>query len=66
MMLSGRQVCSGLVCSVLAVTGWMIASEMDRRQQKRAMKTELSRWEGEGGNVPDVETPSPEPQSAAR
>lgn len=28
---------------------------------KREVKQELHRWEGEGGNVPQVTTPSPAP-----
>lgn len=28
---------------------------------KREVKQELHRWEGEGGNVPQVATPSPAP-----
>lgn len=31
------------------------------RVMKREVKEELGRWEGEGGNVPAVATPSPTP-----
>ncbi len=33
---------------------------------KAEVKDELPRWEGEGGNVPAVATPSPGPQSSYR
>ena len=32
-----------------------------QRQQAGAQRTDLTRWEGEGGNVPQVATPSPAP-----
>jgi hypothetical protein len=31
------------------------------RMMKREVKEDLGRWEGEGGNVPAVATPSPAP-----
>jgi hypothetical protein len=31
------------------------------RTMKREVKEDLGRWEGEGGNVPAVATPSPAP-----
>jgi hypothetical protein len=33
------------------------------KSTKVAVKEDLTRWEGEGGNVPAVATPSPEPTS---
>jgi hypothetical protein len=33
----------------------------DVRARKSGAKDELQRWEGEGGNVPAVATPSPAP-----
>ncbi len=33
--------------------------EVKGRSHKAAMKEDLTRWEGEGGNVPAVATPSP-------
>jgi len=32
------------------------------KARKVAIKEDLTRWEGEGGNVPAVATPSPAPQ----
>lgn len=32
------------------------------KAMKREVKEDLRRWEGEGGNVPAVATPSPAPQ----
>ena len=34
----------------------------EARSHKVAVKEDLTRWEGEGGNVPAVATPSPAPQ----
>ena len=36
------------------------------RHAKREIKEDLTRWEAEGGNVPEVETPTPQakPQSS--
>ena len=31
------------------------------RAQPSSQRTDLTRWEGEGGNVPQVATPSPAP-----
>ena len=36
--------------------------EAKSRLGKTAVKEDLTRWEGEGGNVPAVATPSPAPQ----
>jgi len=35
------------------------------RMRKGAVKHDLNRWEGEGGNVPAVATPSPAPTPAS-
>ena len=29
------------------------------RHEKRAVKEDITRWEAEGGNVPEVDTPTP-------
>ena len=36
------------------------------RHEKRTIKEDVTRWEAEGGNVPDVDTPTPQvrPQSS--
>ena len=35
------------------------------RNTRAAVKDDVTRWEGEGGNVPAVATPSPAPQPAS-
>ena len=37
----------------------------DARAHKVGLKEEVTRWEGEGGNVPAVATPSPAPVPAS-
>ena len=34
----------------------------DVKSRRSTVKEDLTRWEGEGGNVPAVATPSPAPQ----
>jgi len=50
--------------AVAAVAGF-VAYCFQRGSEQRALagtpRTDLTRWEGEGGNVPQVATPSPAP-----
>jgi hypothetical protein len=39
--------------------------DVNARKARTTVKEEVTRWEGEGGNVPAVATPSPAPQPAA-
>ena len=32
-----------------------------KREEHKALRSEVGKWEGEGGNVPQVPTPSPAP-----
>ena len=43
--------------------GYCYYMGQNTRQAKGAIKQDLHRWEGEGGNVPTVATPSPPPPS---
>ena len=54
-----RSVFMALGTGVIAGVAWMISSELKRRAHAKALKQEVSRWEGEGGNVPGVETVTP-------
>jgi hypothetical protein len=41
--------------------GYCYYTGHNARLKKGAVKEDLNRWEGEGGNVPAVATPSPAP-----
>ena len=41
---------------------YYLGSEAKARKKAAVRKEDLTRWEGEGGNVPAVATPSPAPQ----
>ena len=41
--------------------GYCYYCGQNARVRKGAIKEDLTRWEGEGGNVPAVATPSPSP-----
>ena len=41
--------------------GYCYYCGVNARARKGAIKEDLTRWEGEGGNVPAVATPSPAP-----
>jgi hypothetical protein len=43
------------------VLGYLYYRGQSARKTKGAVKEDLRRWEGEGGNVPAVATPSPRP-----
>jgi hypothetical protein len=53
-----------LLFSIAALTGFVsycFYRGKAGRSAKREVKQDLHRWEGEGGNVPQVATPSPAP-----
>jgi hypothetical protein len=41
--------------------GYCYKCGTDAKSRKGSLKEEVTRWEGEGGNVPSVATPSPAP-----
>ena len=56
---------SKMLVVVAALTGFVAYCLQRRRSPGRATpdaKEDLKRWEGEGGHVPAVATPSPVPQ----
>ena len=44
-----------------AFVGYCLYKGQSTRHAKTEVKEDLRRWEGEGGNVPAVATPSPAP-----
>lgn len=54
-----------LLALAAGLLGYCYKCGIDARNKKGALKEEVTRWEGEGGNVPTVATPSPAPVSQA-
>ena len=50
-----------LLSLAAAFLGYCYYRGLNARIHKGAVKEDLNRWEGEGGNVPAVATPSPNP-----
>ena len=50
-----------LLALAAGTLGYFYKCGLDARRRKGALKEEVTRWEGEGGNVPTVATPSPAP-----
>lgn len=50
-----------LLALAAGLLGYCYKCGIDARNKKGALKEEMTRWEGEGGNVPTVATPSPAP-----
>ena len=50
-----------LVALAAGVLGYCYYMGQNSRTRRVAIKEDLNRWEGEGGNVPAVATPSPAP-----
>ena len=48
-----------LAIGTVAAVATRIAQVRRRRNEKQALKTEVHKWEDEGGNVPQVPTVSP-------
>ena len=48
-----------LLAAAAGFLGYCYYMGKNTRQHKAAVKEDLNRWEGEGGNVPAVATPSP-------
>lgn len=43
--------------------GYCYKCGLEARRRRGALREDVRRWEGEGGNVPTVATPSPAPQA---
>jgi len=50
-----------LLSLAAAFLGYCYYCGVNAKAHKGAVKEDLNRWEGEGGNVPAVATPSPAP-----
>ena len=47
--------------SATAAAAAALFRQRQRREDHKALKSEVGKWEDEGGNVPQVPTPSPAP-----
>ena len=50
-----------LLALVASALGYCYKCGLDARAKRISVKEQVNRWEGEGGNVPLVPTPSPAP-----
>ena len=50
-----------LLAIAAGILGYCYYTGQNSRTHKRVVREDLNRWEGEGGNVPAVATPSPAP-----
>jgi hypothetical protein len=50
-----------LLALAAGLLGYCYKRGIDARRRKGSLKEDVTRWEGEGGNVPTVATPSPAP-----
>ncbi len=50
-----------LLAVAAGVLGYCYYIGQNARSRRRVVKEDLSRWEGEGGNVPAVAAPAPAP-----
>lgn len=50
-----------LLALAAGFAGYCYKVGCDAKSRKGTLKEEVTRWEGEGGNVPSVATPSPAP-----
>ena len=50
-----------LLALVAGAFGYCYKCGLDARVKRTSIKEQVHRWEGEGGNVPTVATPSPAP-----
>lgn len=50
-----------LLALVAGALGYCYKCGLDARAKRTSIKEQVNRWEGEGGNVPTVATPSPAP-----
>lgn len=48
-----------LLALAAGTLGYFYKCGLDARRRRGALKEEVTRWEGEGGNVPSVPPPSP-------
>ncbi len=49
-----------------ALGAWLVLrSKSNQKHERHLARDEVKRWEGEGGNVPEVVTPDPVTRSAA-
>ena len=53
-----------LLALAAGMLGYCYKCGLDARARRGTIKEEVHRWEGEGGNVPAVATPSPAPVPA--
>ena len=51
-----------LIALAAGALGYCYYRGCETKSLKTVVKEDLTRWEGEGGNVPAVATPSPAPQ----
>jgi hypothetical protein len=49
------------IAALAAFVAYCYQQAQKNHTKKAAVKEDLRRWEGEGGNVPSVATPSPAP-----
>jgi hypothetical protein len=54
-----------LIALAAGALGWCYYRGHELRSRKEILKEDVTRWEGEGGNVPAVATPSPAPTPAS-
>jgi hypothetical protein len=50
-----------LLALAAGLLGYFYKIGLEARSRKGTLKEDVTRWEGEGGNVPTVATPSPQP-----
>lgn len=50
----------------VAIAAWYVHARSHRSVEKQVLKEQVQTWEDEGGNVPDVPTVSPRPDSSRR
>lgn len=53
-----------LLALAAGLLGYCYKCGLDARKRKGALREDVTRWEGEGGSVPAVATPSPAPPPA--
>lgn len=51
-----------MIVALGAVAGaaWVVSKSLSRAREQRAGGQDISRWQGEGGNVPIVDTENPQ------
>jgi hypothetical protein len=54
-----------IVAAAAAAAMAAMFNDRNRREERKALKSQVGKWEDEGGNVPQVPTPSPAPVPAS-